>query len=235
VLAYIAFSRPLEILYDPSNVVSLDINENSVMIAAFRDGVLAGVTRIETGLGRIVIAYSVRRERISRRRSTVERGVKKKLMRLREGDRKQDILYKVASLIEEIHQWSASKLIEPLGDRPIHVVRVSEKGSSSVDPFSRKRFDSYSPLVIRSAVRGANGRYKVVKIVLRIAYVDGRVVERDAVGAINIGLKYLSSDGRPVASGSTGTHAVRVKPMIPSLGATPLAEIQVFGSIIKYR
>jgi hypothetical protein len=34
----------------------------------------------------------------------VERGVKKKLMRLREGDRKRDILYKVASLIEEIHQ-----------------------------------------------------------------------------------------------------------------------------------
>jgi transposase len=235
VLAYIAFSRSFEILYDPSNVVSLDINENSVMIAAFRDGVLAGVTRIETGLGRMVIAYSVRRERISRRRSTVERGVKKKLMRLREGDRKQGILYKVASLIEEIHQWSASKLIEPLGDRPIHAVRVSEKGSSSVDPFSMKRIDSYSPLVIRTAVRGNNGRYKVVKIVLRIAYVDERVVKRDAVGAINIGLKYLSSDGRPVASGSTGTHAVRVKPMIPSLGATPLAEIQVFGSIIKYR
>ncbi|MDT7889445.1 MAG: transposase, partial [Desulfurococcales archaeon] len=49
-----------------------------------------------------VIAYSVRRERISRRRSTVERGVKKKLMRLREGDRKQGILYKVASLIEDL-------------------------------------------------------------------------------------------------------------------------------------
>jgi uncharacterized protein YcsI (UPF0317 family) len=63
-----------------------------------------------------------------------------------------------------------------------------------------KRIDGYSPLVIRSAVRGANGRYKVVKIVLRIAYVD----ERDIVRAINIGLKYLSSDGRPVTLGSTG-------------------------------
>jgi hypothetical protein len=67
-----------------------------------------------------------------------------------------------------------------------------------------KRIDGYSPLVIRSAVRGANGRYKVVKIVLRIAYVDDRVVKRDIVRAINIGLKYLSSDGRPVTLGSTG-------------------------------
>jgi IS605 OrfB family transposase len=132
---------------------------------------------VETGLGRIVIAYSVRRERISRRRSTVERGVKKKLMRLREGDRKRDILYKVASIIEElaienkavvvigdidgddkermernkgrrlrhrIHQWSVARLIELLEDRPIHAVRVSEKGSSSVDPFTMKRIDGYS-------------------------------------------------------------------------------------------
>jgi transposase len=60
----------------------------------------------------------------------------------------------------------------------------------------------------------------VIKITLRIAYVDGRVVERDVVGVINIGLKYLSSGGRPVALGSTGTHEARVKLVIPSLGAT---------------
>ncbi|MDT7888458.1 MAG: hypothetical protein RQ885_05730 [Desulfurococcales archaeon] len=84
-------------------------------------------------------------------------------------------------------------------------------------------------------MRGANGRYKVMKIVLRIAYVDGRVVERDVVGAINIGLKYLSSGGRPVAFGSTGTHEVRVKLVNPHKGATPLAEIQVFRKTLKYR
>jgi IS605 OrfB family transposase len=50
-------------------------------------------------------------------------------------------------LRHRIHQWSVARLIEPLEDRPIHVVRVSEKGSSSVDPFSRKRIDGYSPLV----------------------------------------------------------------------------------------
>jgi transposase len=58
--------------------------------------------------------------------------------------------------------------------------------------------------VIRTAVKGNNGRYKVVKIVLRIAYVDDRVVKRDIVRAINIGLEYLSSGGRPVALSLTG-------------------------------
>ena len=64
-------------------------------------------------------------------------------------------------------------------------------------------------------MREANSRFKVVKVVLRIAYVDGRVVERDIVGAINIGLKYLSLDRSPVALGSTGVHEVWVKLEIP--------------------
>ena len=60
--------------------------------------------------------------------------------------------------------------------------------------------------MIYTVARGANGRFKVVKVVLRIAYVDGRIVERDVIGAINIGLKYLSSDRSPMALGSTGAH-----------------------------
>jgi IS605 OrfB family transposase len=171
VLAYLAFSRSFEILYDPSNVVSLDVNENNITIAVFRGGMLVEVIRVETSLGKIVIAYSVRREKISRRRSTVGRDVKKKLRKLREGNRKRDILYKVASLIEDlarennavvvvedidgddkermsqnkggrlmhrIHQWSVAKLIEPLEDRPIHVVRVSEGGPQAWIHFQGK-------------------------------------------------------------------------------------------------
>ena len=34
---------------------------------------------------------------------------------------------------------------------------------------------------------------------------------------------------------STGPHAARVKLVIPSLGATPLTEIQIFGNTIKHR
>ena len=75
--------------------------------------------------------------------------------------------------------------------------------------FGGERINGCSPLVIRAAVRGANGRFKVVKVVLRVAYVDGRIVEKDVIGAINIGLKYLSSDGSPVALGSIGAHECR--------------------------
>jgi IS605 OrfB family transposase len=242
VLAYITFIKVYTILYDKTNVIAVDVNENNITIAIFKNGVLVEVIRIETGLGKIVIAYAVRRKRISKGKSTKTREVKKKLRKLREGGRKKDILYKVARFIEElakenntvvvigdigeddkkrmeegksrklrhrIHQWSIATLIKLLEDRPIHVVRVSERGSSSVDPFTKKRIEGYSPLVIRTAVRGAKGRFKVVKVVLRVAYVDGRIVERDVVGAINIGLKYLSSDGSPVALGSTGAHECR--------------------------
>jgi putative transposase len=85
-------------------------------------------------------------------------------------------------------------------------VTPAHSSTLSVDPFTRKRIEGYSPLLICTAVRGANGRFKVVKVILRIAYVDGRIVERDVIGAINIGLKYLYSDGSPVALGSTGAH-----------------------------
>ena len=268
VLAYITFVKVYAVFYDKKNVIAVDGNENNITIAIFKNGVLVEVIRIETGLGRIVIAYAVRRKRISKGKSTKTREVKKKLRKLREGDRKKDLLYKVVNFIEElarennavvvigdisgddkermeknkgrklrhrIHQWSIATLIKLLEDRPIHVVRISERGSSSVDPFTKKRINGYSPLVIRTAVRGAKGMFKVVKVVLRVAYVDGRVVERDVVGAINIGLKYLSSDGSPVALGSTGAHAVWVKLMIPHQGPTPLTEIQVFTDTIKYR
>jgi len=84
---------------------------------------------------------------------------------------------KNAKLRHRIHQWSVSTLIRLLEEKPVHVVRVSEKGSSSTDPFTNVRIEKYSPLVIRIAVRGA-GRVKVFKIVLRVANVNGRVLER---------------------------------------------------------
>jgi len=88
--------------------------------------------------------------------------------------------------------------------------------------------------MIRTAVKGLK-RVKAVKMVLRVAKVGKRALERDVVGAINIGLKYLNSDGSPVALGSTGTHEVRVKLVSPHRGATPLTEIQVFTNTIKHR
>jgi IS605 OrfB family transposase len=267
IIVYLSFTKSFEANYNPENVVAVDVNENNVTVAVFKSGVLADVYRVETGLGRIVIAYSERRKRVTQGKSTKTREVKKKLRRLREKERKLDVLRKTAKLIENlavenravvvvgninekakermeedannklrhrIHQWSVRKLIELLDDSPICVVKVSERGSSSRDPFTDERIKEFEPLVIRSAVKGLK-RVKVMKIVLRVAKVGGRVLERDVVGAVNIGLKYLNSDGSPVALGSTGIHEVWVKPVSPHRDPTPLTEIQVFTNTIKHR
>ena len=55
----------------------------------------------------------------------------------------------------------------------------------------------------RYAVRGRK-KGRVIKVQLRLAKLDnGLVLDRDVIGAINIGLKYISSDGSPMALGST--------------------------------
>jgi transposase len=140
----------------------------------------------------------------------------------------------ISKLRHRIHQWSVKKLIELLDEKPIHVVKVSERGTSSRDPFTGRRVKRFEPLVIRSAVKGLK-RVKVMKIVLRVAKVSGGALERDVVGAVNIGLKYLNSDGSPVALGSTGTHEVWVKLVNPHRGATPLTGLQIFVNTVMYR
>jgi IS605 OrfB family transposase len=264
VVVYLSFTKSFEVDYDPGNVVAVDVNEHNITIAPFKDGVLSDVYRVETGLGRIVVAYSERRKRLTQGKSTKTREVKKKL---KERERKLDVLRKTARFIEtlavenravvvvgninekakknmeknannklrhRIHQWSVKKLIELLDEKPIHVVKVSEKGTSSRDPFTGLMINEYRPLVIRSAVKRLK-RVKVMKIALRVAKAGGRVLERDVVGAVNIGLKYLNTDGSPVALGSTGTHEVWVKLVNPHRGATPLTGLQISTNTVKYR
>jgi len=266
VVMYLSFTREFEVGYDLRNVVAVDVNENNVTIALFKDGVLSDVYRVETGLGRVVVAYSERRKRITQGKSTKTREVKRKLRRLRERERKQDVLRKTAKLIESltiensavvvvgninekakermeedasnklrhrIHQWSVKKLIELLNVKPIHVVKVSERGTSSRDPFTGRRIRRFELLMIRSAVKGLN-RVKVMKIVLRVAKVSGRALERDVMGAINIGLKHLNTDGSPVALGSTGAHGVWMKLVNPHRGPTPQTCLKLSTAIHKY-
>jgi len=266
IIVYLTFTKSFDVNYNPGNVVAVDVNENNVTIALFKDGALADVYRIETNLGRVVVAYSERRKRISLGDSTKVREVKEKLKKLREKERKLDVLRKTAKFIENlavesravvvvsnidekakermeknsssklrhrIHQWSVKKLIELLDEKPVHVVKVSERGTSSRDPFTGKRIKKFEPLVTRTAVKGVK-RMKVMKTVLRVAKVYGRVLERDVVGAVNIGLKYLNSDGSPVALGSTGAHEVRVKLVIPHQSPTPQICLKLSTAIHKY-
>jgi transposase len=102
VVAYLTFTREFEVGYDPRNVVAVDVNENNVTIALFKGGVLSDVYRAEIGLGRIVIAYSERRKRITLGRSTKVREVRKKLRKLREKGRKLGVLRKTAKFIEKL-------------------------------------------------------------------------------------------------------------------------------------
>jgi len=265
IMAYLAFERIAEVGYDPDNIVAVDINEDNVTAAVFVKGVLVGFVRIETGLGRIAIAYSERRKRISQGRSTrSDRAVKKALKKLREEGRNEDIVYKTAGVIEDlatrhnarvvvgdvykdkdkildrvsddrmrhrIAQWSASKLVRILGQKPVHVESIYEGGTSRKDPFDQSRELSYAPAVIRVAMVSGGLRVRVIKIRLRLARLsNGWVLDRDMVGALNIGLRALSSDGSPVALGSTGPHAVWVKLVNPHQGLTQTTELKISKS-----
>ncbi len=264
VIIYLTFTKNFEVAFNPNNVVAVDVNENNVTVAVFRDRKLCEVYRVETGLGRLVISYAERRKRITRGKSTKTRSVKKALKKLREKERKQDIIHKTARIIEElaiqnnaivvignvrrgkrglvertrkstlrhrIHQWSVSALVEALDNKPLHVVEVSEAYTSSIDPFTSRRIRKFTPSMTRYVVRGRK-RVRVIKIQLRLAKLDnGLVLDRDVIGAINIGLKYLSSDGGWVVFTPTEPHEVWVKLMSPHQGLTPLTELKVLKTI----
>ena len=84
------------------NYVSIDVNENNATLAVFEDFKLKEIRRYETGLGRIVVNYSIRRKEITKGYSTKDELIKKKLRRLRERERKLDVLRKTVKRIVEL-------------------------------------------------------------------------------------------------------------------------------------
>jgi IS605 OrfB family transposase len=102
ILIYLTLTKEFEVSYNPDNAVSVDINENNVTLAVFVDRKLHEIYRIETNIGRIFIAYSERRRRITMDRSTRDRVARKALRKLRERERKEDIIYKTAKIVEVI-------------------------------------------------------------------------------------------------------------------------------------
>jgi len=253
IFCFLTFKKEVEVK-EGKNVLAVDVNENNVTAVLFKDGKIAEAYRIETDLGNLVISYSERRKRITQGRSTKDREVKKALKKLREKERKEDTIYQTASILEEIaikndativvgevfkgkkkieekaysdklrhrmHQWSVVKPVDVLENKPIYVDTINEAYTSTSDPFTGKRLKTFSPLMMRYAWRGRK-RVKVVKFRLRIAE-NG--LDRDLIGAINIGLRY--SNGRLVALASTELHAVWLKLMIPHLGLTQTMELKV--------
>jgi len=130
-----------------------------------------------------------------------------------------------------IVQWSASKLVRILEQKPVYVESIYEGDTSRRDPFDHSKELSYTPAVIRVARVSGGLRVRVIKVRLRLARLsNGWVLDRDMVGALNIGLRALASDGRGMAFPSTEPHAVWAKLVSPHRGLAQTTELKIFKS-----
>jgi len=111
VLVWLTFEKEVEVESKDGNYISIDVNENNVTLAIFENFKLKELRRYETGLGRIVMNYSLRREEITKGHSTKDEVVKKKLRKLRERKRKLDILRKTVKRITELARDLKAKVV----------------------------------------------------------------------------------------------------------------------------
>jgi len=73
---------------------------------------------------------------------------------------------------------------------------------------------------------------RVIRIRLRLARLsNGWILDRDMVGALNIGLRTLASNGSPVAFPSTEPHGVWAKLVNPHRGLAQTTELRLTKSI----
>ncbi len=261
-VAYLTFKRDFDVSLDPRNVVAVDVNENNITVAVFVGGlkevwrletglgnmVIAYAERRKKILeghhpSDREVRTKLKKLRERSRKLDIARKAIKFIARLAEEHNAVVAVGRITHRVKEkmevnknrklrhrIHQWNVRTLAKLLEEKPIQVVEVGESGTSSRTPSGVHI--SFRPLVIRTAVRGASGRVRPVKIRLRVGKARGEVWERDILGAINIGLRYLQMGGF-VASAPTGAHAARAMLMNPRLGPTPLAEISTI--IARYR
>jgi IS605 OrfB family transposase len=111
VLVWLTFEKEVEVESKDGNYISIDVNENNVTLAVFEGFKLKELRRYETGLGRVVVNYSIRREEITRGHSTKDELVKKKLRKLREKERKTDVLRKTVKRITELARDLKAKVV----------------------------------------------------------------------------------------------------------------------------
>jgi IS605 OrfB family transposase len=111
VLVWLTFEKEVEVETKEGSYISIDINEDNITVAIFEDFKLRELRRYETGLGRIVANYSLRREKITKGNSTKDELVKKKLSRLREKERKIDVLRKSVKRITDLARSLNAKVI----------------------------------------------------------------------------------------------------------------------------
>ncbi|MEJ2775861.1 IS200/IS605 family accessory protein TnpB-related protein [Sulfolobaceae archaeon RB850M] len=111
ILVWLTFEKEVEVESKDGNYISIDVNENNVTLAVFEGFKLKELRRYETGLGKLVINYSIRREEITKGHSTKDELVKKKLRKLREKERKTDVLRKTVKRITELARSLSAKVV----------------------------------------------------------------------------------------------------------------------------
>jgi len=111
VLVWLTFEKEVEVESKEGNYISIDVNENNVTLAVFEGFKLKELRRYETRLGRVVVNYSIRREEITRGHSTKDELIKKKLRKLREKERKIDVLRKTVKRITELARSLSAKVV----------------------------------------------------------------------------------------------------------------------------
>jgi IS605 OrfB family transposase len=111
ILVWLNFEKEVEVESKDGNYISIDVNENNVTLAVFEGFKLKELRRYETGLGRVVVNYSLRREEITKGHSTKDELIKKKLRKLREKERKIDVLRKIVKRVVELARDLKAKVI----------------------------------------------------------------------------------------------------------------------------
>jgi IS605 OrfB family transposase len=111
ILVWLTFEKEVEVGSKDGNYISIDVNENNVTLAVFEGFKLKELRRYETRLGRIVMNYSLRREEITKGHSTKDELIKKKLRKLREKERKIDVLRKTVKRVVELARDLKAKVI----------------------------------------------------------------------------------------------------------------------------
>ncbi|MBB5254231.1 RNA-guided endonuclease InsQ/TnpB family protein [Sulfurisphaera ohwakuensis] len=117
---YIIFKKDEPKPYEPKVFIPIDLNENSVSVLVDGKPIL-----LETNTKKITLGYEYRRRKITTGRSTKDRDVKRKLRKLREGDKKVDVRRKFAKLVvmEAFESGSAIVLEDLPRNTPEHMVK----------------------------------------------------------------------------------------------------------------
>ena len=139
VLVWLTFEKEVEVETKDGNYISIDVNENNVTLVVFEGFKLKELRRYETKLGKIVVNYSLKREKITKGNSTKDELVKKELRRLRERERKIDVLRKSIKGITDLARSLNAKVIVGKFSS-----RAKEKMESSKDAKLRHRIHQWS-------------------------------------------------------------------------------------------